>query len=120
VLAQTLPVALLAALAILCGIATWLLHSRGQEEIEQAMDGIGRLRREAEVAIPARGLAHVFEEKLANARRAYLLQLWLGRTLFLVSLGLFADPGGIAAEQDSNGAGRLRRRIGSRAASRGA
>ena len=62
----------------------------GRRSSERASDCVGRLRREAEVAIPARGLTHVFEEKLANARRAYVLQLWLGRALFLVSLGLFS------------------------------
>jgi hypothetical protein len=90
IFAQTWPVVLLLALGIVSGLATWVVHSRGQEELERAMDEVGRLRREAEVAIPARGLAHVFEEKLANARRAYVLQLWLGRALFLVSIGLLA------------------------------
>jgi len=88
VLAETLPVALLLVLAMMSGFATWILHSRGIEELDHSLDGIGRLSRQAEVAIPARGLTYVFEEKLANVRKAYLLQLWLGRTLFIVSLGL--------------------------------
>ncbi len=88
--AQTWPMLVLIALAVLTGLAAWAAHARGQEELERASDCVGRLRREAEVAIPARGLTHVFEEKLANARRAYVLQLWLGRALFLVSLGLFS------------------------------
>jgi hypothetical protein len=90
VFAQTWPVILLLGLAATSALTTWAVSSRGQDELERAMDEVGRLRREAEVAIPARGLAHVFDEKLANARRAYVLQLWLGRALFLVSLGLFA------------------------------
>jgi hypothetical protein len=90
ILAQTWPVLVLMALAAITAVAAWWAHVRGQEEIERASDCVGRLRREAEVAIPARGLTHVFEEKLANARRAYVLQLWLGRALFLVSLGLFS------------------------------
>jgi hypothetical protein len=90
IFAQSWPVFILMALAALTAVAAWWAHVRGQEEIERASDCVSRLRREAEVAIPARGLTHVFEEKLANARRAYMLQLWLGRALFLVSLGLFS------------------------------
>jgi hypothetical protein len=90
VFTQTWPVILLIALSVMTMVAAWVAHARGQEELERASDCVGRLRREAEVAIPARGLTHVFEEKLANARRAYILQLWLGRALFLVSLGLFS------------------------------
>jgi hypothetical protein len=33
---------------------------------------------------------YAFEEKLQNARRALNLLLWLGRTLFLICIGLFA------------------------------
>jgi hypothetical protein len=95
-LAQTWPAVLLVVISALTGVAAWVAHSRAQDELERATDWIGRLRREAEVAIPARGLTHVFEEKLANARRAYMLQLWLGRALFIVSLGLFATAAGNA------------------------
>jgi len=37
----------------------------------------------------ARGLVFAFEEQLQNARSAFTLLLWLGRTLFIVCLGLF-------------------------------
>ena len=89
-LSLSLPALLLAGLGALCSVAAWLLYSRGREDLERGMESVSRLQREAEVAITARGLTHVFEEKLATARRGFSLQLWLGRTLFLVSLTLFS------------------------------
>ena len=89
-LSLSLPALLLAGLGAMCSVAAWLLHSRGREDLERGMECVSRLQREAEVAITARGLTHVFEEKLATARRGFSLQLWLGRTLFLVSLTLFS------------------------------
>jgi len=56
----------------------------------RTLDTVSRMEREGEVAVSARGLIYAFEEKLQNARRAFMLLLWLGRTLFLVCLGLFA------------------------------
>jgi hypothetical protein len=89
-LSLSVPALLLAGLSVLCAVAAWLLYSRGREDLERGMESVSRLQREAEVAITARGLTHVFEEKLATARRGFGLQLWLGRTLFLVSLTLFS------------------------------
>lgn len=83
------PVLLLAGFAILAGIAVAVLHSRGVDESVRTMDSINRLRREDEVAVSARGLVVAFEEQIATIRRSYVLLLWLGRTLFVVSLGLF-------------------------------
>jgi hypothetical protein len=83
------PVLILAAFAILAGIAAALLHSRSLDESLRTMDSINRLRREDEVAVSARGLVVAFEEQIATIRRSYALMLWLGRTLFIVSLGLF-------------------------------
>jgi hypothetical protein len=54
------------------------------------LDTVSRMEREGEVAVSARGLIHAFEEKLQNTRRAFSLLLWLGRTMFVVCLGLFA------------------------------
>jgi hypothetical protein len=89
-LALGAPVLLLGGFAILGAIAGALLHSRSLDESVRTMDSINRLRREGEVAVSARGLVVAFEEQIATIRRAYTLLLWLGRTLFIVSLGLFA------------------------------
>jgi hypothetical protein len=89
-IALILPAVVLVMIAAGCTGAAWLLYSRGREDLERGMESIARLQREAEVAIAARGLTHVFEEKLETAHRAFSLQLWLGRTLFVVSLTLFA------------------------------
>ena len=84
-----LPPALLMILSIVAGIAAWTIHSRNLDETYRALDAASRMRREAEVAVSARGLVHSFEEKLNSTHRAFTLLLWFGRTLFLVSLGLF-------------------------------
>ena len=89
-LALGAPVLLLGGFAVLGAIAGALLHSRSLDESVRTMDSINRLRREGEVAVSARGLVVAFEEQIATIRRAYTLLLWLGRTLFIVSLGLFA------------------------------
>jgi hypothetical protein len=88
-LAATLPILLFVLLGALAGAVAWALHSRGIDETYSTLDTIGRMQREGEVAVSARGLIFAFEEKLQNARRAFTLLLWLGRTLFLVCLGLF-------------------------------
>jgi hypothetical protein len=89
-IALTLPVLLLLLIIGVAGAAAMTLHSRGLEELQRALDTLSRAQREGEVAVSARGLIYAFEEKLANARKALALLLWLGRTLFIVCLGLFA------------------------------
>jgi hypothetical protein len=89
-LGATLPVVLFVLLGALAGLAAWMLHTREVDEMCRTLDTVSRLEREGEVAVSARGLIYAFEEKLQNARRAFTLLLWLGRTLFLVCLGLFA------------------------------
>jgi hypothetical protein len=89
-LALTAPVLLLALLAGLAAIAAAVIHSRGLDESVRTLDSVNRLRREDEVAVSARGLIVAFEEQLATTKRAHTVLLWLGRTLFIVTLGLFA------------------------------
>jgi hypothetical protein len=89
-LALCAPVLLFAALAGLAGFAAWTVRARGQHDMCRTLDVLSRIKREGEVAVSARGLTFAFEEELQNARRAFSLLLWLGRTLFLVCLGLFA------------------------------
>ena len=84
------PMLLLAAFAILGAIAAAVIHSRSLDESVRTLDSINRLRREGEVAVSARGLVVAFEEQIATIRRSHSLLLWLGRTLFVISLGLFA------------------------------
>jgi hypothetical protein len=86
----TIPVLLFTLFACLAGAAALVLHSRGLDETTRTLDALNRLKREGSVAVSARGLIFAFEEKLANARRAFMLQLWLGRTLFIVCLGIFS------------------------------
>jgi hypothetical protein len=83
------PVLLLAMFAGLAAVAVAFVHSRGIDESLRTLDSVNRLRREGEVAVSARGLIVAFEDQLATARRAHTLLLWLGRTLFIVTLGLF-------------------------------
>ena len=92
-IALTTPVIILLVIAALAVAVIWALYSHGLEETSRAVDSMNRIRRESEVAVSARGLIHAFEEKLTNASRGFALLLWLGRTLFIVCLGLF----GIAA-----------------------
>jgi hypothetical protein len=88
--ALTMPFILFVLLAVLAGAAAYTAHARGFEETCRTLEAITRIRREREVAVSARGLIFAFEEKLTNARRAFTLQLWLGRTMFLLCLGLLA------------------------------
>ncbi|MDX6717901.1 MAG: hypothetical protein QOJ63_155 [Solirubrobacteraceae bacterium] len=90
VLAATLPVALFLLLGAFTGAFSWAVHVRGADELYRMIDTVSRMEREGEVAVSARGLIHAFEEKLQNTRRAFTLLLWLGRTMFVVCLGLFA------------------------------
>lgn len=89
-LGASLPIVLPLALSAFAGAAAWAVHSRGVDEMYSTLDTVSRITREREVAVSARGLIYAFEEKLQNARRAFTLLLWLGRTVFLVCLGLFA------------------------------
>jgi hypothetical protein len=91
-----LPVLTFGLFAGLAVAVCWGLHSRGQEELLRTLDTVSRIRREGEVAVSARGLMFSFEEKLVNARRAFMLLLWFGRTLFIVCLGLFTISAGRA------------------------
>ena len=88
VLALCLPFVLCVLLSILAGIAAYMSHARGIEETWRTLEALNRIEREGEVAVSARGLIFAFEEKLQNARRAFTLQLWLGRSMFLVCVGL--------------------------------
>ena len=88
--ALILPTVLFGVLAGAAGFAAWSVHSRGLDETYRALDTASRISRESEVAVSARGLVRSFEEKLDSARRAFSLLLWFGRTMFIVSLGLFA------------------------------
>lgn len=88
-LALTAPAILLMIFAILAALAGMLAHSRGLEESVRTLDSVNRLRREGEVAVSARGLIVAFEEQMASAKRGHSLLLWIGRTLFIVTLGLF-------------------------------
>jgi len=87
-LALMMPFVLFVLLGVLAGTATVVAHARGLEETCRTQEALNRLEREGEVAVSARGLIFAFEEKLQHARRAFTLQLWLGRTMFLVCLGL--------------------------------
>ena len=88
--AASIPVLLLLALAIVLGGAAWTVHERGLDETYNTLEAVSRMEREGEVAVSSRGLIYAFEEKLQNTRRAFTLLLWLGRTLFVVCLGLAA------------------------------
>lgn len=89
-LALTAPVLLLIVLAGLAVIVGLVAHSRGLDESIKTFDSVNRLRRENEVAVSARGLIVAFEEQLATLKRSHGLILWLGRTTFIVTLGLFS------------------------------
>ena len=89
-LALTIPLILMMLLAAVSLCAALLVQSRGSDEFESGLAGISRLRREAIAGVSrTRETTHVLEEFVANARRAFRLQLWFARTLFIVSLTLF-------------------------------
>jgi hypothetical protein len=88
VFAVTMPFVLFVLLGLFAAMAAYTAHARFLDETCRTLEAVNRIRREGEVAVSARGLIFAFEEKLTNARRAFTLQLWLGRTLFLVGLGL--------------------------------
>jgi hypothetical protein len=88
-LALTMPVILLVALAGIAAATAWTTHARGLDEFFRTIDCVNRVEREGEVAVSARGLIVAFEAKLQNAQRAFTLLLWIGRTTFVICLGLF-------------------------------
>lgn len=89
-LALTVPLILLLLLAAVSLICALLIQSKGNDDFESALGGISRLRREADAGVSrTRDTTHVLEEFVTNARRAFRLQLWFARTLFLVSITLF-------------------------------
>lgn len=91
ILALTLPVIMLFVLGATAMAASWLLQARASRDFAANMEGVSRLRREAEGGVSrTRVSTHALEEYYANARRAFRMQLWLGRTLFVVCLALFA------------------------------
>jgi hypothetical protein len=89
-LALLLPVGVFVLLGVLAAVASYVAHARSLEESYRTLEALNRIEREGEVAVSARGLIFAFEEKLHNARRAFTLQLWLGRMMVLVCLGLLA------------------------------
>jgi hypothetical protein len=89
-IALTAPVLVLMILAGLAVIIGFLAHSRGLDESIRTLDSVNRLRRENEVAVSARGLIVAFEEQLSSIKRSHSVVLWVVRTLFIVTLGLFS------------------------------
>jgi hypothetical protein len=86
----TLPAILLVLLAAACIGAALMIQTRGIDDFEAGLDGISRLRREVDVGVSrSRTSIHALEEFLGNAKRAFNLQLWLSRTLFVVCIALF-------------------------------
>ena len=83
VLSLTLPLLLAAAGAALCVLAAITIQSRGNAEFAKAHAQISRSIRESPLA-PSRSLAltQILEETLANARRAFGIQIWISRVLF--------------------------------------
>jgi hypothetical protein len=89
IVAITLPVAILMGLAAICIGVGLYVQKRSTREFEHALDGLSRLRREAAIGVPrSRAVINILEETLKNANRAFGLQLWVSRTLFVVGLGL--------------------------------
>lgn len=90
ILAITIPIVLLAALAIATLTAAIVIQVRGANEFEEGIEAVNRLRREAHTEVfRRRATTEVLEAYLKNARRAFRLQLWLNQSLFIVFLTLF-------------------------------
>jgi hypothetical protein len=90
VVGLTLPAILLVLLAAACIGAALMIQTRGIDDFEEGLAGVTRLRREVDVGVSrSRTSVHALEEFLGNAKRAFNLQLWLCRTLFVVCLVLF-------------------------------
>ena len=89
-LALTVPLILMLLLAAFSLLAALLIQGRGANDFETGLQGISRLRREAQAGVSrTRSTTHVLEEFVSNARRAFRLQLWFTRILFLLTLTLF-------------------------------
>jgi hypothetical protein len=90
VVALLLPDIVLLIMAMVCLLSALYIQSRGMNDFELGIEGIGRLRREADAGVSrSRSSTHVLEETMENAKRAFRLQLWLSRSLFVVCLVLF-------------------------------
>jgi hypothetical protein len=90
IVALLLPDIVLLIMAMVCLLSALYIQSRGMNDFELGIEGIGRLRREADAGVSrSRTATHVLEETMENAKRAFRLQLWLSRSLFVVCLVLF-------------------------------
>lgn len=79
------------------------VQSRGVSEFERLMSGVSRIRRDATGVARNRTTRLILEDSNQHTRSAFLLQLWMGRSLFLSSLVLvlgFAIYSLIAREFD--------------------
>jgi hypothetical protein len=84
-----IPPALYLVLFLITLVGALLIQTRGLSDLEQGLQAISRLRREAEAGVSrTRPLTHIVEEFVSNARSAFRLQLWLSRTFFVVGVVL--------------------------------
>jgi hypothetical protein len=101
IITLTLPVILLLLLAAAAFGAAFLLQTRGGAQFERDMQDVSRLRREAEGGVSRiRTATHALEEFYGNARKAFRLQLYLARALFVVCIVLFCTAVFDALAQD--------------------
>jgi hypothetical protein len=91
----TLPAVVLAGLAILAGASAWLAHKRGVEAFERGVQTMRQSIRDAYIPVKSREI----EEQIGYARKAFAMQLWLSRLLFIISLGLFTGAVGYSIAQ---------------------
>lgn len=97
----TWPIILLLIIAALCVALGLYVHNRGSRDFERGQEGVSRLRRDATGVPRARALTQVLEESVTNARRAFNLQLWLSRSLFIFGVALLlAFVGNALVKQD--------------------
>jgi hypothetical protein len=85
-IALTWPVLVLGALAILAGAGAWMVHIRAVEAYDRGFQALTQYWRDTSVPVQSREL----DDEVNFTRRAFLVIMWLTRTLFIVSLGLFA------------------------------
>ena len=85
-IALTWPVLVLGTLAILAGVGAWMVHIRAVEAYDRGFQALTQYWRDTSVPVQSREL----EEQVNFTRRAFLVLMWLARSLFIVSLGLFA------------------------------
>jgi hypothetical protein len=91
----TLPALVLLGIAVLAGVSAWLAHTRGVEAFERGMQTMRQGVRDAYVPVKSREI----EEQIGYARKAFAMQLWLSRLLFIISLGLFTGAVGYSIAQ---------------------